>query len=134
MENCLFCKIVSGEIPCHKIYEDDEVLAFLDITNDPEGHTLVIPKCHAENLLDVKSDDFTYVMEVAQEIAKHYVKIGYADSINIYINSGKNAGQEVNHLHIHILPRHENDGVKFDRASSASNIDLAEIANKLKLN
>ena len=134
MENCLFCKIINGEIPAYKIYEDEEVLAFLDITNDPEGHTLVIPKVHSNNVCDTNTDTFACVMEVAQDIARHYVNIGYAEGVNMYINSGKCAGQEIDHLHIHILPRRTDDGVSFVRVSSPSSLDLAEIANKLKLN
>ena len=133
MENCLFCKIANGEIPCHKIYEDEEVLAFLDITNDPEGHTLVIPKIHVENLMDTDSDTFAYTLQIAQEIAQHYVNIGYADGINIYINSGSSAGQEVMHLHIHILPRKVGDGINFARPEKPSTEDLAVVAEKLRL-
>ena len=134
MNNCLFCKIVAGEIPCYKIYEDDEVLAFLDISNDPEGHTLVIPKKHSENLVDTDSDTFAYTLQIAQEIAQHYVNIGCADGINIYINSGSDAGQEVMHLHIHILPRKQGDGINFARPNCKSEADLAEVAEKLRLN
>ena len=134
MENCLFCKIIAGEIPCHKIYEDDEVLAFLDITNDPEGHTLVIPKKHSVNLMDTDSDTFAYTCEIAQEVAQHYVNIGYADGINIYINSGEDSGQEVMHLHIHILPRKKDDGINFARTEKKSDKPLAEVAETLRLN
>ena len=134
MENCLFCKIIAGEIPCHKIYEDDEVFAFLDITNDPEGHTLVVPKVHSENLHDTNSDTFAYVMQIAQEIAQHYVNIGYSSGNNIYINSGKCAGQEVMHLHIHILPRREGDGIDFSRPGKPSDKELADVAAALRLN
>ena len=133
MDNCLFCKIVCGEIPCHKIYEDEDVLAFLDITNDPEGHTLVVPKTHAVNIFDVDAKVFEKVNVVVQKIAQHYKNIGYCDGINVYINNEKSAGQEVMHLHIHILPRRDGDGVNFARPGVPSARDLSVVANELKL-
>ena len=133
MENCLFCKIVNGDIPCHKIYEDDDVLAFLDITNDPEGHTLVVPKVHATNMFDCDAEVFKKVSGAVQKISKHYRDIGYAQGINVYINNEKAAGQEVMHLHVHILPRKENDGVNFARPGVPSVRDIAVVANELKL-
>ena len=74
MENCIFCKIIKGDIPCYKIYEDDYTLAFLDISKNPEGHTLVIPKNHVENLFDENYNSFGKLEEVTTKIAKHYNK------------------------------------------------------------
>ena len=134
MENCLFCKIVNGEIPCYKIYEDEKTLAFLDITNNPEGHTLIVPKNHYKNILDVDKTEMEAVMATVQKISKHYIDIGYATGINIYINNEKSSGQEVMHLHVHILPRKENDGINFARTDAKSNTELSQVFEKLKLN
>ena len=134
MENCLFCKIIKGEIPCFKIYESEHVLAFLDISKNPEGHTLVIPKVHSCNMLDTLMVDFSRVLEATQQISNHYVNIGFADGVNIYINSGKEAGQEIDHLHVHIIPRRVNDGIVFSHTKKESDTDLAELATVLKIN
>ena len=104
MENCLFCQIVNGQIPCHKIYEDEYTLAFLDISNDTIGHTLVIPKPHAENILDVDITSLNHVMKTTKLICEHYKTLGF-NGINIQNNNGSVAGQSVFHLHVHIIPR-----------------------------
>lgn len=134
MENCLFCKIIKEDIPCYKIYEDEFTLAFLDISNNPEGHTLVVPKVHAENLFDVNEQVYKAVENTVRKVSKHYKDIGYADGINTYINSGKQAGQEVMHLHVHIIPRKENDGIVFSHTPNVSKQELSKTQEKLKLN
>ena len=134
MDDCLFCKIVRGEIPCHKIYEDDDVLAFLDITNDPEGHTLVIPKKHSDNMFDIPYEDYLKVQNVVLKISKHYKEIGYAQGINTYINSGKCAGPMVSHFHEHIIPRNVDDGIKIEKTQKVSTTELSDVAKKLGLN
>ena len=134
MENCLFCKIIKGEIPSYKIYEDDYTFAFLDISKNPEGHTLVVPKVHAENLFDVDSETYKRVEEAVLKISKHYKDIGYADAVNTYVNSGKVAGQEVMHLHVHIIPRKDNDNIVFSHSEKISKLELSEVHNILKLN
>ena len=134
MENCLFCKIVKWEISSHNIYEDEYTYAFLDISKNPEGHTLVIPKVHAENLCDVTSDVYNKVNETALKISKYYRKIGFADAVNIYINSGKPAGQEVMHLHVHIIPRKKEDCILFNHTKKESQRELSDVCKQLKLN
>jgi histidine triad (HIT) family protein len=103
----IFAKILRGEIPCHKVYEDDRALAFLDIMPRATGHTLVIPKNPARNLLDVAPDDLAHVMIVAQRIAKAAKKAFAADGITLQQFSETAGGQVVFHLHVHIVPRHE---------------------------
>ncbi len=107
--NCLFCKIVSGEIPCYKVYEDENVLAFLDINPIAKAHTVVIPKIHAETLLDLPDEKikplFLAIKKITQQI-KDKLK---PDGFNIGMNLGKKAGQEVDHLHIHVIPRWQDD-------------------------
>lgn len=110
MENCLFCKFVRSEIPCEKVYENEHVLAFLDIHPLNEGHVLVIPKVHSENILDIPEERFAEVMRVVRLLAPIIKDVTGADGINIHSNHGKEAGQAVFHLHMHIIPRHAGDG------------------------
>jgi histidine triad (HIT) family protein len=103
--NNIFAKILRGEMPCHKIYEDDRAFAFLDIMPRGPGHTLVIPKTPARNLLDVAPDDLAHVMKVAQRIAKAGMKVFEADGVTVQQFSEPAGGQVVFHLHVHVMPR-----------------------------
>lgn len=129
--DCIFCKIVKGEIPCYKIYEDENALAFLDISCDGEGHTLVIPKVHAENIFDVPKPVLCGVMQAVQKVANHYKEIGY-EGVNILNASGESAEQTVMHLHFHILPRSKNNTDKLFPNLKKNKLDLAELQKKLK--
>jgi len=132
-ENCIFCKIIAGEIPSYKIYEDEHSFAFLDIAKDFEGHTLVIPKKHYENLFDCPKEELEYVIKAVQKIANHYKVKGY-DGINILNANGKSAEQSVSHLHFHIIPRKNNDGLHiYPNYVVDDNMNLDEILKKLKL-
>jgi histidine triad (HIT) family protein len=108
----IFAKILRGEIPCHKVYEDDKALAFLDIMPRAPGHTLVIPKAPARNLLDVAPDDLAHVMKVAQRIAKISVEAFGADGVTLQQFNEHAGGQVVFHLHVHIIPRKEGIALK----------------------
>ena len=108
---CIFCEIIKGNIPSYKIYEDEHTYAFLDIACDLEGHTLVIPKKHCENIFDIDDQELYYVMSTAKKIAKHYKSLGYT-GVNLVNCSGQDAEQSVFHLHIHILPRKSGDNQK----------------------
>ena len=105
--NNIFAKILRGELPCHKVYEDDKTLAFLDIMPRAPGHTLVLPKAPARNLLDVDPADLAHVMQVAQKIAKAAVKVFDADGITVQQFNESAGGQVVFHLHVHVIPRKE---------------------------
>lgn len=105
MENCIFCQIVAGTIPASKIYEDQDSLAFLDITQVTKGHTLIIPKAHCQNLLDMDSQTAQQVFAKVPKLAQALVKTTGADGINLVNNSGQAAGQTVFHAHIHLVPR-----------------------------
>ncbi|MDD6302137.1 MAG: HIT family protein [Bacillales bacterium] len=109
MDNCIFCKIVKGEIPCYKVYEDKDVLAFLDISQTTVGHTLVIPKEHFDNLLFCPRDLLEKVMHVAQSIAQAQVSSLGAKGVNVLINTNEVAGQTVMHFHVHVIPRYSNE-------------------------
>jgi histidine triad (HIT) family protein len=108
----IFAKILRGEIPCYKVYEDDKVLAFLDIMPRAPGHTLVIPKSPARNILDVAPDDFAHVMTVAQKIAKVSVNAFGADGVTLQQFSEGAGGQVVFHLHVHVIPRKDGIAMK----------------------
>jgi histidine triad (HIT) family protein len=115
--NNIFAKILRGELPCHKVYEDDKALAFLDIMPRAPGHTLVLPKAPARNLLDVEPDDLAHVMQVAQKIARAAMTVFGADGITIQQFNERAGGQVVFHLHVHIVPR--KDGVPMKPPASA---------------
>jgi histidine triad (HIT) family protein len=103
--NNVFAKILRGELPCHKVYEDDKVLAFLDIMPRAPGHTLVLPKSAARNLFDVAPDDLAAVAKVAQRIARASMQVFAADGVTVQQFNEGAGGQVVFHLHVHVIPR-----------------------------
>jgi len=107
--NNIFAKILRGELPAYKVYEDDRTLAFLDIMPQATGHTLVIPKAPSRNILDAAPDDLAYVVKIAQKIAKVAMAVFSADGVNLIQFNEPAAGQTVYHLHVHVIPRQ--DGV-----------------------
>ena len=112
MSDCLFCKIVAGEIPCHRVYEDDHTLAFLDIGPIIEGHTLVIPKQHGVTL-DELSDESAAACGVAvKRVGGAVASVTGCAGWNVKQNNGAVAGQEVMHVHFHIIPRNVDDGLR----------------------
>ena len=130
---CIFCKIIAGEIPSYKIYEDEYSYAFLDIADDYEGHTLVIPKEHYENVFDVPKDLLEKVINATQKIAKHYVKDCGFSGVNIMSANGLDAEQSVFHLHFHILPRRNNDGKRVWVDYEKLNSDMQALRDKLSI-
>jgi histidine triad (HIT) family protein len=107
----IFSKIIAGELPCFKVYEDEHVLAFLVINPIQPGHTLVIPKTPSEDGLACGSEDLARVMAVAQKIAVSLKEVVSCDGVNFIMNNGEAAGQEVFHTHLHVIPRFTDDGV-----------------------
>jgi histidine triad (HIT) family protein len=105
----IFAKIIRGELPCHKVYEDDRALVFLDIMPRAPGHALVIPKRAARNLLDVAPDDLAHVAKIVQKVARAGMKVFSADGVTVQQFNENAGGQVVFHLHVHVIPRH--DGV-----------------------
>jgi histidine triad (HIT) family protein len=103
--NNVFAKILRGELPTHKVFEDDKVFAFLDIMPRATGHTLVIPKSPARNILDIAPDDLAYLMKATQTIARAAVKVFAADGLTIQQFNEPAGGQVVFHLHVHVIPR-----------------------------
>ena len=110
--NNIFAKILRGELPCYKVYDDEKSLAFLDIMPRAPGHTLVLPKNPARNILDVSPDDLAHVMKVAQRIAKAARSAFAADGITIQQFNESAGGQVVFHLHVHVIPRREGVALK----------------------
>ncbi len=110
MDDCVFCKIAAGEIPSEKVAENEHAFAFLDIRPLARGHTMVIPKQHAERFADMPRDSARAVMDLAQEIALRQTRRLGAPGITIAVNDGRAAGQEVMHVHVHLVPRAEGDG------------------------
>jgi histidine triad (HIT) family protein len=102
-----FAKILRGEFPCHKVYEDDHVLAFLDIMPRVPGHTLVIPKAPARNILDIKVEDYLHVARATHKVAAAAKQAFNADGVTVQQFNEPAAGQVVYHLHVHVMPRHE---------------------------
>lgn len=108
--NCLFCKIINREIPNFTVYEDKNVLAFLDIDPCSKGHTVVIPKEHYSNLWEMNIETFELMVASLRKVAGRVQAKLQPDGMNIGINNGAAAGQAVKHVHWHIIPRYENDG------------------------
>ncbi len=108
--NCLFCKIINKEIPNFTVYEDENVLAFLDIHPCSKGHTVVIPKEHYSNLWDMNTETFELMTVSLRKVAGHVQARLQPEGMNIGINNGAAAGQAVEHVHWHIIPRYKNDG------------------------
>ncbi len=130
---CVFCDIIKGDIPCYKIYEDENTIAFLDIANDVYGHTLVIPKKHYQNLIDIPVEELNNVMKSAKKLSEHFVKNCGFTGVNLINCCGKDAEQSVFHFHIHIIPRKNEDNLKIYPILKKSEFDLKEIQEKLKI-
>ena len=111
--NCIFCKIISRELPAEVLFEDNDTIVILDINPMNYGHTLVIPKEHSENFLETAPNLLEKLFLVSQSVAKSIKKSLSADGINIVLNNGSAAGQTVFHTHIHIIPRMNDDEFKF---------------------
>ncbi len=130
--DCIFCKIAAGELPAHKVHEDDRVLAFLDIQPGTTGHTLVIPKAHAENFFDLADDDRDAVFAVARRVGEALRLETGAEGMNLHQSNGGAAGQVVFHFHLHLLPRWQGDGLRSPwRAGESSPEELADLASRL---
>lgn len=106
MSDCIFCKIVNGEIPASKVYEDEHVLAFLDISQVTKGHTLVIPKNHNENLYDLSEETARHLFAVIPKVTNSIKDQLKPEGLNLLSNTGEKAGQQVFHLHLHLIPRY----------------------------
>jgi len=136
MSDCLFCKILNGEIPNYTIYETNKVLAFLDINPSGmlSGHTIIIPKKHFPNNIDEVENEYVEAVFGALKTLLPIVKnVAGTDSAHIINNSGKYAGQTIDHFHMHIIPRKQDDDVKYNESRRpAKDGELEEISSKIK--
>jgi histidine triad (HIT) family protein len=129
--NNIFAKILRGELPCYKIYEDEHTFVFLDIMPRAPGHTLVLPKAPARNVLDVPPDDLAHVIKVAQKVAQAAVKAFDADGVTVQQFNESAGGQVVFHLHVHVIPRKDGVAMKPPASEKEKPEVLAEHAKKL---
>ncbi len=131
--DCLFCKIANGEIPSYKIYEDDIVLAFLDINPDSDGHTLIIPKKHFKDLDDIDDETLNHVNKIAKKLKKLLEEKLNCDGMSLLQNNG--TVQEVKHYHLHLKPYYnEKKSIEMIKNSKYINENIEEIYNKIKEN
>ncbi len=133
MNDCLFCKIVAGEIPAAKVYEDEHSVAFLDIQPNNPGHTLLVPKTHARNILDIKEKTLCGIMPALKKLARAVKEAVGADGLNVAMNNEPAAGQIILHAHIHIIPRFANDGHRhFEKRPYKNEEEMNAVAEKIK--
>lgn len=132
MNDCLFCKIITGEIPSSKVYEDEKCYAFLDLHPVNIGHTLLVPKAHSENLYTVADEDIAHMATVLKKLSIAIKQAVKADGINIEMNNDPVAGQLIFHTHLHIVPRFEGDGfTHWHGARGYNNGEMTEVAEKI---
>ncbi len=129
---CVFCKIINNEIPSQKIYEDGFVVAFLDINPVNPGHTLIVPKKHVEDLLKASNEELSHLIIATKKVAKAILKALDYKAFNLELNNGAIAGQVVNHLHLHIIPRKEDDGLTHWPGKQYEEGQMANIAKQIK--
>ena len=130
--DCVFCGIAEGEIPSFKVYEDEQVLAYLDINPFAKGHTLVIPKAHTKGLLDTDDEVLADLIVKVKKIAAHVAFALGADGFNILQNNGDAAGQTVRHVHFHIIPRWHGNTLTFEKKKGDMD-ELAELGEKIRM-
>lgn len=111
-DNCIFCKIANGEIPSKTLYEDEDFRVILDLGPATKGHALILPKEHADNLFELPEEAAAKVLVLAKKMALRMQSTLKCDGLNLVQNNGEVAGQTVNHFHLHLIPRYENDGQK----------------------
>jgi histidine triad (HIT) family protein len=130
---CIFCRIAQKQVPANLVYEDEKALAFLDIRPLNEGHTLVIPKAHYETIFDIPQELITYLHGITKQVAIAVKKATKADGISIIQQNGKAASQEVFHLHIHVIPRYEDQKLpRFSDVKEADREKLSQTATKIR--
>ncbi|MDK9722840.1 MAG: HIT family protein [Rhodospirillales bacterium] len=132
-KDCIFCKIVGGEIPCFKVYEDQHTLAFMDINPVNPGHCLVVPKSHYPNLFETDDQELARTMATVRKVARAVQKALNPYGMNLLQANGPGAAQSVFHLHIHIIPRERDDDLRMNWGLKSGNKEeIAAIAEKIK--
>ena len=130
--NCIFCKIIAGEISGYKVYEDNKTLAFLDIAPVSDGHILVVPKKHYKNIEDISEEELYATIKTVKKIGKALKKSLDISGYNVNINNNPIAGQIIPHIHFHIIPRYKNDGLKLWIQGKYKDKEAEKIQNKIK--
>lgn len=133
-ENCIFCKILAGEIPSVTVYEDDSFKAILDVNPAARGHVIILPKNHAADIFELPEEDAAGIMQVAKKIACALKATYHCDGINILQNNGEAAGQTVFHLHVHVIPRFDGDTVDIGWEKGSTPDDISAIADEIRAN
>lgn len=131
MENCIFCKIIKGELPAQRVYEDDNYLAFLSIGPVNNGHTVVIPKKHTATFAELEPQEAADLIQMVQKLAKEIKAKLNADAFNLGLNNGEIAGQVIPHVHWHIMPRYKNDGLVHWQVNEKAKEQMDETLAKL---
>jgi len=131
--DCIFCKIVAGTVPCFKLFEDEDTLAFMDINPVHDGHCLIIPKAHYPTVFDIAPEAFAAASRTAIRLAKAVNAAVRPDGLNLVQSNGKGAAQSVGHFHLHVLPRRMNDGLLVNWPLKPGEMaHIAEIAERIR--
>ena len=131
--DCIFCKIVNGDIPSFKVYEDEHTLVFMDIAMDVDGHMVAIPKRHVKCILDCEVETLCHLMSTVKKVSNHCVNNCGYEGVNLLNASDESAGQSVPHFHIHIIPRKSGDGVDAWPKFDGTNHEMEELFQKLRI-
>ncbi len=134
MTDCLFCKIIAGEVPSHKVYEDEDTMAFLDISPTNHGHTLVVPKKHFTNLEDVPEEELKKVIVTVKKVGQAIKQGLGVDGYNVCENNDPAAGQIIPHLHFHVIPRYPDDGLRQWPQEPYAEGEAEKVLAKIKIN
>lgn len=129
-DDCIFCKIVAGEIPCFKLYEDEHTLAFMDINPANRGHALAIPKAHLPNLLESPDDVLAVTVATARKVARAVQKTVSPDGLNLVQANGPGAAQSVFHLHMHVIPRFTDDNLMLNWGINPGDMDEIKVLSE----
>ena len=130
--NCIFCKIIAGEIPCDKVFENERVIAFLDLHPCSFGHTLIVPRVHSETIVAASEEDRRALMDVLVPVSEMVLRAVGSHGFNTGINTHAVAGQVIAHTHVHIIPRFENDGLKHWTSKDVPIDELRALAEKIR--
>ena len=134
-QDCIFCKIISGDIPSFKLYEDDETLSFMDINPASEGHALVIPKAHAANVHEISDEAIAATVRTAKKVATAVEKTLNPDGLNLVQCNGAAAAQSIFHFHMHVLPRAESDDLKLNWGLKPGDMEaIGALAERIRAN
>lgn len=132
VDDCIFCKLANGKLPTNSIYEDEDFNVIMDLSPASRGHAIIIPKNHAANLFELPEEDASKIMPVAKKCANAMKKTLHFDGFNVLQNNGEVAGQTVFHLHVHLIPRYENDNITIRFAEPDDKEDIAKVAEEIR--